>query len=444
MAAVLRDAYGLPVSTDVPAAVAHYDRGVRALLAFDADPMACFRAALEADAEFALARAALAVSLYLWERIPEGRAEMERAARAAPGLPPRERRHVEALGLWVGGRGNEALPLIDEILAGTPREPVLIQRAYFIHFWQGRSAEMLALTARVLDAFPGDSYVLGMHAFALEETGRFREARAAAEQAIALEPRDAWAVHALAHVLYETGAHDEGVAALPPRIQPCDRLGPFRNHLLWHVALMHLAAGREAQAARMFERVFGRLRIEIGADLEDAVALAWRLDLFAHPEPARWAPLGAAARAWLDLPLLLFHDVHVGMALAAAGDWTAAGQQLDRMRQRAARTRNRTLPEVALPLLEGLHAFVRGELETTVERLAPIEDRIVEIGGSHAQREVFHDTLLAAALRAGDPARARRLLERRLARRAPVAYWTRVAAATPGGPVATRAAGPSA
>ena len=35
-----------------------------------------------------------------------------------------------------------------------------------------------------------------------------------------------------------------------------------------------------------------------------------------------------------------------------------------------------------------------------MDRLEPIDARIVEVGGSHAQRELFHDTLLAAALRA--------------------------------------------
>ena len=34
------------------------------------------------------------------------------------------------------------------------------------------------------------------------------------------------------------------------------------------------------------------------------------------------------------MPLLLFHDLHVGMALAAAGDWSGATLQLDRLRQR--------------------------------------------------------------------------------------------------------------
>jgi hypothetical protein len=283
---------------------------------------------------------------------------------------------------------------------------------------------MLELTRR-RSGRSGD--LLGMHAFSLEENGRFGEAMPLAERAVAVNPKDAWAVHAIAHVLYETGENDRGVEALPPRIHPCDHLGYFRNHLLWHLALMHLAAGRYDRAAALFESVFGRIAITVGSDLQDSVALAWRLDLFERPDAARWRHLGAAALRWLDLPLLLFHDLHVGMALAASGDWTHAEMQLERLRARGKKTRNATLPEVVVPLLEGLHAFARGDHAEAVTRIAPVEARIVEVGGSHAQREVFHGTLPAArcvwrcghgasCCSAGSPAPNPPLLERAVKR----------------------------
>ena len=420
----LRDSYGLPVSTASRAAVDAYDRGVRSLLGFGADIIENFRAALEADPDFVLARAALGVSLYLAEKIPEGRAEMVRAAGATAALSPREKRHVEALALWVAGRGNDAIPVMREHLAEHPGDAVLMQRLYFIYFWQGRSADMLELTRSLRAALPEDSYLLGYHAFALEENRFYAEALPLAERALALDPRDAWAVHAVAHVFYERGENERGVEALPPRIHPCDHLGYFRNHLLWHLALMHLAEGRYDRVGKLFNSVFGSIPITIGSDLQDAVALAWRLDLYGQPDPARWKHVGAAARGWLEMPLLLFHDLHVGMALSAAGDWGAAETQLARLRDRGKRSRNPTLPEVVVPMMEGLHAFARGEYAGAVAKLAPVEDRIVEVGGSHAQREVFHDTLLEAALRVGEPARATALLERRLAKRPnPGRHW---------------------
>ena len=420
----LKDHYGNPVSSASRAAVDAYDRGVRGLLGFSADIIDRFRGALEADPDFVLARAALAVSLYLAEKIPEGRAEMDEAAAAAAALPSRERRHVEALALWVAGRGNDAVPLIKESLVDYPRDMLLMQRLYYIYFWQGRSAEMLELTRSALPALAGDGFMLGYHAFALEENRRFDDALPLAERAIALNPRDAWAVHAVAHVLYERGENARGIEALPPRIHPCDHLGYFKNHLLWHLALMHLAEGRYHRVGKLFESVFGGIPITVGSDLQDSVALAWRLDLYGQPDPGRWKHLGVSARGWLEMPLLLFHDLHVGMALAASGDWSAAETQLSRLRERGKKSRNPTLPDVVVPLMEGLHAFTRGEYPEAVAKIAPLEERIVEVGGSHAQREVFHDTLLEAALRAGDSERARPLLERRLAKRPnPGRHW---------------------
>ena len=106
----------------------------------------------------------------------------------------------------------------------------------------------------MLPHYGDDSFVLGLHAFALEQADRCREAVRAAETAIARNPRDAWAVHALAHALYEMAAFDEGVDRLPPAIHPCQHLNWFRNHLVWHLALMHLSRGDYARAVRMSRR----------------------------------------------------------------------------------------------------------------------------------------------------------------------------------------------
>jgi tetratricopeptide (TPR) repeat protein len=437
MTAVLRDAYGLPVSTGSRAAVDAYDRGVRALLGFGAETVDEFRRAVHADPDFVLGRAALAVALYLDEQIPPGRAEMERAvadgAAQATTLTGRERRHVEALRLFVGGRGNDAIPVMKEILAEHPRDVLLMQRLYFLFFWQGRSGDMLEITTAVLPALADDAYSLGYHAFALEENRRFAEALSLAERAVARNPRDAWAVHAIAHVHYERGDNRRGIESLPPQIHPCDHLGYFRNHLLWHLALLHLAEGDYERGGRLFESVFGRIPITVASDLQDSVALAWRLDLFGRPDPKRWTQLAEAAWRWIEMPLLLFHDLHVGMALAAGGEWASAGEHLERLRARGKKSKNATLPEVVVPLLEGLHAFARGDYAECVARIEPVDARVVEVGGSHAQREVFHDTLLAAALRGRVRERATSLLERRLAKRPnPGHFWTGQAGAVAG------------
>jgi tetratricopeptide (TPR) repeat protein len=332
---------------------------------------------------------------------------------------------VEALALLVTGKSDAAEAAMREHLAAHPRDLVVFQRLYFILFWRGAFPEMLALTGALLPAHGEGPFMLGLHAFALEEDGRCDEARRLAETALARDPRDAWAVHALAHALYEAGASERGLTALPPAIHPCTHLGWFRSHLLWHLVLMHLALGHYARARTLSRRVFEQAPSAIAGELHDSISLLWRRDLH-DDEPAgdAWRPFAAIAADRLGRQGLLFHAVHLAMALAGAGDWDTAARQLGMLRERAAKDRAGLVAELAIPLIEGLHAFAAGDHAHAVERILPLRSRIVLLGGSRAQRDVFHDTLLEACFRAGRLELAERLLAERLQRR-PDHYWTR-------------------
>lgn len=421
------DAYGLPVSTADPDALALYDRAVHALLSWHADALPLFRAAVERDPGLALAHAGAAICLFLEERFPETKAASDAARAAAAGQTERERSHVAAITTWTSGQVPEAERLMREHLAAWPRDAMVLQRLYYVLFWLGRFPDMLQMTDAIRGHYPGSSFVLGMHAFALEEADRCGDAIAVAEQALSLEPNDAWAVHALAHALYESASFDVGVTRLPPAIQPCRGLNWFRNHLLWHLALIHFARGDYARAGRMARRVFERAPSSIAGDLHDSISLLWRLELAGSPVGERWKPFTAIARERLNRMGLLFHVAHMGMALAAGGDWETARAQLDAVRSRAPKDKTGLMADVLLPLLEGIQAFAAGDYRRAVERIEPLRPRLVDLGGSRAQRDVFHDTLFEAAFRAGDAERAGRYLAERLARRRDHFWLTRKA-----------------
>ena len=110
------------------------------------------------------------------------------------------------------------------------------------------------------------------------------------------------------------------------------------------------------------------------------------------------------------------------MSRTASKQRQTAETQIEMLRNRVAKDRSGLVGEVLLPLVEGLQAFARGAYRATIDRLEPLGQRIVELGGSRAQRDVFHDTLLEACFRAGDMERATRLLAERVARR-PDHYW---------------------
>lgn len=419
------DRYGLPVTAASPEALDAYDRGVHGLLGWDAQASALFGAATEADPDLALAHAGAGVCLFLEERFDEARAALERARTAAAGQTARERGHVEALALLVGGKAADAERLMVEHLEAYPRDLVVLQRLYYVWFWQGRFPEMLALTGRLCRHYAGDSFVPGLHAFALEEAGRCDEAVRVAEAALRRNPRDAWAVHAFAHALYEMAAFDTGLTRLPAAIHPCRHLGWFRNHLVWHLTLMHLARGDYGRAMRLSRAAFERAPSSIPGDLHDSISLLWRLSLCGIDVRARWTPFTAIARERMARPNLPFHVVHLAMALAAGQEGAAAERQVAGLRERAARDRGGLTSGVVLPLVEGVHAFGAGDYRRAIELIEPVRSRFVELGGSRAQRDVFADTLLEACFRAGDGDRAERLLAERVARRPDHQWVTR-------------------
>jgi tetratricopeptide (TPR) repeat protein len=421
MTAMPNDAYGLAVTTS-PDALATYDRAVRALLGWQADALDLFRAATALDPGLALAHAGAAVCLFLEERFAETKAAGEAARAAAAGQTERERSHVEALTLWTSGRVDEAVTAMRAHLTAFPRDVMVVQRLYYIFFWQGRFPEMLQMSEAMLPHYPGESFILGLHAFALEEADRCAEAVRTAEAALTLNPRDAWAVHALAHSLYESADFDGGVVRVPAAIDPCRGLNWFRNHLMWHVALLHFARGEYAQAEQMSRSVFEQAPSSIAGDLHDSVSLLWRLELAGRSPRERWRPFTAIARERMNRQGLHFHVAHMAMALAAGGDWAGAEQHLGMTRERAPKDPTGLVGDVVVPLVEGLHAFAAGDYARTIARLEPLRPRIVELGGSRAQRDVFHDTLFEACFRAGDAERAGRYLAERLARR-PDHFW---------------------
>ena len=72
------------------------------------------------------------------------------------------------------------------------------------------------------------------------------------------------------------------------------------------------------------------------------------------------------------------------------------------------------LPE--LPIIVGRWT-TRGESDAAADKLGAALPELARLGGSHAQREVFEDTYIAACLRAGRHDKAAERLTARLARR---------------------------
>jgi hypothetical protein len=153
----------------------------------------------------------------------------------------------------------------------------------------------------------------------------------------------------------------------------------------------------------------------------DGASFLWRLRIYDEaegrpPSVLPWPEVAEVARRAFPRAGAHFVDLHCAIAFAATGDSAPLEQRLRELRDLETAGRAPTGP-VARVLAEAVAAFARGDHAGAADLLEPVAAGIVRIGGSHAQREVFEDTLLVAWLRSGRLGRAQGLLAERLARR---------------------------
>jgi hypothetical protein len=118
-----------------------------------------------------------------------------------------------------------------------------------------------------------------------------------------------------------------------------------------------------------------------------------------------------------EQPGFAFQVAHAALALAASGDRDGLATMLQQL-QRTAEQGDLFTREMVVPLVQGIADFAQGEYAKSAYLLEPVCPQLVRIGGSHAQREVFEDTLLEAYVRAAQFDKAEAMLAERLARRA--------------------------
>lgn len=421
---MLRDRYGLSLSTASADATRAYVEGVDRFLAAHAGPEECFDRAIIADPGFALAHIGLARSLQLQGRGALAQAAAARARDLGGSLDRRERQHVEALGLAVAGQGARALALIREHVAEFPRDVMTLGAANGVYGLigfsgrQDRNEAMLALLDSVAPAYGDDWWFLGAHGFARTEALGWKAGAPLIERALALAPRNAHAAHAWAHVCYEKGDDHAGATFVAGWMPEYPKAASLHCHLSWHQAMFELGQGRPDAALALYDAAIrpGASRCAPFSTLVDSASLLWRRELAGAPRgPEAWSAVAQHARVSFPAIGISFADVHCAVALAAAGDTEGLGRWVTLLREGVAQGR---VPagEVVPVVAEAMHAFAESRYDDAIGKLAPVVDQFVRVGGSWAQRDLFELTLLAAYLRAGRTADARALLARRIDR----------------------------
>ena len=419
------DRYGLPVTTNSQAALAHYAEGLELALSQNFGAEEAFARAVEADEGFALAHAAKAFMEFIRIAVPEARASAEKAVELSSGLTGRERGHIDVVNKFVKGENHSATAAVHQHLKEFPLESMLLrltQRLY-IQGCVGIGApdypdRFYYLMSEAAPHYGDDWAFMGQYAWAKHEVGKMDEGMELAERSLDLNPANGVAAHSIAHVFYEMSQDDEGAAFLAGWLEDYDRRSTYRVHLSWHQALFELALGRYNQALGWYERDIRPSVQQLKyTALADSASLVWRMQIYGDVSPqAPWDELIQLAAPAAARPGPSFRDAHAALAFTAAGDDESFGKLVDGL-QAMADAGDATAQEATLPLIKGIGAFGRGDYAEAVELMEPVYPQLTRVGGSHAQRLVFEDTLLEAYLRAEQFDKATGMLRERLSRR---------------------------
>jgi len=412
------DRYGLEITTSSARAVEHFQDGMDCLLSYSAGAEDAFAAALDADPGLAVAHTGLALLALVQGDAATARAAAGRARETVAGATRRERQHVEALGTLISGETARGLALVDEHVAEFPRDAIAVNQAGNSIALAGandRELHRVAFMERLAPAYGDDWWYQAALAFAYHEVDRFEESRRLSERSLQQYPSNANAVHNLAHISFETLDTEVGAAFLAEWLERYDRRASFHCHLAWHLAMFELHRGRYARALEIFQRdILGAANPRLA--MTDGTALLWRFRLDGRTEPLPWRSLADLA-ARVSRPGFLFGEVHAAFAYASCGDEAALARLVDGLRALDAKG-HLIAGRVALPLVQGTAAFAVGDHAGALVHLEPVLEEMHRIGGSHAQWEIYEETMVASYLALGRFDEATRLLRRRLGRRA--------------------------
>jgi len=402
---VRQDWRGNAVTAEGEATLAGIDDFVRGFLAYETCAANILPAA-DAEPASALANAYAAMLWLFLESAygpPKAAPYLGRAEAAAAHATARERLTVAAVRAWADNDIPRALALGDQAAREFPRDLALAKLTQYHAFNLGDSGAMLRIGETILPANADLAYAHGLVAFGYEQCHRLDDAERAARTAIRLQRKEPWAHHALAHVLLTQGRHDEGRAFLEDVKDTWTELNSFMfTHNWWHLSLVMIEQGEAERVLDHYATHIWGIWKDYSQDQIGAVSLLARLELAGVDVGDRWQDLAdhLAPRTCEHVQPFLDMQYLYGLARAGRPD---ADTMMDSIRAHA-----ETAPafvrsawrEVAVPACEGLLAHARGDHATAARRLRPVLPRMAEIGGSHAQRDLFQRIHDDAARRA--------------------------------------------
>ena len=341
---------------------------------------------------------------------------LRRAQSAASGANERERMLLGQLEAWIGDDVPKVQAIGDEIVARYPRDLASVKLHQYFSFNRGDARNMLRIAQAALPQNADNPHIHGMLAFGYEQMHDLETAEREARLAIKLKTKEPWAQHALAHVMLGTGRVAEGVEFLAEAQTTWVDLNSFMyTHNWWHKALFHISQGDTQAVFDAYDRHVWGIEPDYSQDQVNAVSLLARMEVAGMDVGSRWEDVASHMRGRARDTIQPFLTLQYLYGLARA-ERAEADELMRAVEEKAATSTafDRVVwQEVALPAARGVLAHARGDFARAATWLTVANPRMIEIGGSHAQRDLFGQLLLDSHLKLGNWVIAQGMLEMR-------------------------------
>lgn len=322
----------------------------------------------------------------------------------------REIKHVEAITYLAENDIRGATRVWEEILSEHPTDIHALNMAYGLYFDNGMQSQLRDTVGRVLPhwtarrGLPLEGYLHGMWAFGLEETNLFAKAEFEASLALAMNECDGWAAHAMAHIDETLGRTERGIRFLTESEANWSKCNRIACHNYWHLSLHHLSRENWQSAIDVFDQqIIRRAEASQGkvGNLVDATQLLFRLDLI-RPElrltgPERWRRVYALAKPQMKTKYRLgFFDAHLLLASMGAKQWDSVDDMIDKVLSYDGSDEWLTTTRT---IFKALREYNRENYGKCVDLLFEAKYGTKSMGGSNAQRDIFNQILVCAALK---------------------------------------------
>lgn len=342
---------------------------------------------------------------------------MDNAEAAAGGATDREKRTVSIARRWVERDIPGVVAEGKELLDLYPSDLTMVKIRQTMQFDWGDAAGMLHSARYGVKAFPDEAGALGMLAFGQEESHQMREAEATSWRAIELDRTEGWAQHALAHVMLTEGRCDEGRAFMTGMSDTWEgKNSVLYCHNWWHLALFAISQGDNAAALAVYDdHIFGH-QPDYSQDQINEASLLARLELVSVDIGDRWTGLAERLSGRSRDTVTPFLSLQYLYALARAGRDAEVAEMMAQIDEiGASNAWNASIwGSLGTVCAMGLVCHARGQWKPAADALDTATPLVWKGGGSHAQRDLFHQIHLDAVIRAGRHAEAQQILMGRL------------------------------